>query len=351
MKPSQQPSLVVREHEPFNAETPLSVLGAPLTPAESFYVRNHLPVPDLQADAWRLGVNGAVEQPRTFSLEQIKQFPARTIRVTLECAGNGRARMSQVPKGTPWEYGAAGTADFSGTPLRTLLEQVTVRPDAVEVLFAGADRGPIAPGREGAYERSLSIPDALAPDVLLAWSMNGRPLAPEHGFPLRLVVPGWYGMASVKWLARVTAVTAPFTGYYQTERYIYVAEPGTADGTPVRLVRVRSVIASPSEGSVLSPGRVEITGSAWSGAAPIARVDLSFDGGRSWAPAEVGESRAGAAAMWRTAWSPPRPGDYTILSRATDAAGNVQPVEPAWNLYGYGNNAVQRVRVVVGPAG
>lgn len=345
---SSELALIPLEQRPFNAETPLAALAEPITPTPLFYVRNHFDVPRLDPDSWQLRVGGLVEQPLGLSLPELRRFPECTLAVTLECAGNGRARMTPVPPGTPWGYGAAATASFTGTPLTTVVERAGLRPDTVEILFVGADAGDVAPGRPTEFGRSLPVTDALHPDVLLAWEMNGEPLSAAHGSPLRLVVPGWYGVASVKWLVSIEALAAPYGGYFQREKYVYVGERGMSDGMPVRRMRVRAVIARPADGEVVEQGPIEIAGSAWSGAAPVVRVEVSGDGGRSWSEAELGRPPSSyAASPWRLEWAPPSPGTHTLAARATDDSGNTQPLEPVWNAQGYGNNAVQRVIVQV----
>jgi DMSO/TMAO reductase YedYZ molybdopterin-dependent catalytic subunit len=342
--------LVPVETRPFNAETPLDALAEPLTPTDSFYVRNHFDVPTLDEREFRLRVGGLVRRPLELSLEELRGFPERSVVATLECAGNGRALMAPPPKGTPWRFGAVSTARFTGTSLHNVLEKARgLLPAAVEVLFAGADRGEVSPGRAVTFERSLPPEVALRQDVLLAWQMNGEPLAPDHGRPLRLVVPGWYGVASVKWLVEISGIDRPFDGYYQREKYVYEGEPGTPDGEPVAAMRVRAAIAQPADGEKLATGPVQVTGTAWSGAGTVARVEVSSDGGRTWAEAALGTADSVyAAAPWRFTWIPPAPGDYVLVARATDSAGNIQPLEPVWNSHGYGNNVAQRVKVRLG---
>ena len=381
--PAEPARLVVLEEDPFNAEAPLEALAQPLTPAALFYVRNHFDVPRINPESWRLTIGGAVERPRALSLADLKSLPARTLAVTLECAGNGRALMHPTPAGTPWSYGAVSTARFSGTPLQPLLDRTGPLADA-EVVFEGADQGYVQPGRREPFARSLSLEALRGLDAILAWTMNGEPLSPEHGAPVRLVVPGWYGVASVKWLSRILVQPEPFEGYFQRERYVYVGERGNADRireeraagpvreeraagpvreeraagrigderaadrTPVSLMRVRAVIARPADGVELRAGPVEVAGTAWSGAALISRVEVSGDGEASWADADLGPAASPhAATPWRYVWHPPGRGMHTLAVRATDAAGNRQPTSSLWNLYGYGNNAVQRVRVTV----
>jgi sulfane dehydrogenase subunit SoxC len=329
--------------DPLNAETPLSALRERITPARSFYVRSHFPPPTADPDRWTVQIGGAVQSERNVSVAELRALGKVVRTVTLECAGNGRRRMNPVPPGTPWDLGAVGTARFGGASLRDLLLPLGIASDAVEVLFHGADADD-----ESGYARSLPVEAALDPDTLLVWEMNGAPLPPEHGAPVRLVVPGWYAMASVKWLAKVEVITSPFTGRFQTEDYVYLDEPYTADGTPVRRIRVRSLITSPAAEQTLQGGPMEVTGSAWSGTGPVVGVQFSSDGGATWHAAEVEPaSSPHAAQRWSAGWHPERPGRYLLIARATDAAGNRQPLEPRWNRLGYGNNACHRVPVTV----
>lgn len=341
--------LVIVEREPLNAETPMEALAEPLTPADLFYVRNHFAVPSLDLSAWRLRVEGAVERALERSLADLQRLPSRTIAVTLECAGNGRTLLTPTPGGTPWRLGAVGTARFTGAPLSLVLDQAGLRPEAVELLFVGADQGEVQPGRVEPFARSLPVEEARGPDVLLAWAMNGQPLPAEHGFPVRLVVPGWYGMASVKWLVRIVALERAFEGYFQREHYRYVEGDDPVElAPPVTRARVRSLIVRPADGARLPLGPVEITGIAWSGYGPVIRVEVSVDGGASWAEAELGADQGPYVARpWSFRWLPPQPGRYTVLARATDALGKVQPLSPPWNRQGYGNNACQAIEVVV----
>lgn len=325
--------------DPHNAETPLSALAEPVTPAPLFYVRNHFPVPEADQSEWRLRVDGLVERRLDWDLSELDATSPSERLATLECAGNGRAGLEPPVTGTPWGLGAVSTGRFGGVPLAGLLDAVGVVEGAVEVLFTGRD----------GYQRSLPLETARRPDLLLARTQEGEPLTPEHGHPLRLVVPHWYAMASVKWLERITLLGEPFTGRFQSEEYVYREASGVADGTPVREVRVRSLIARPEEGAELAGGEIEIVGSAWSGAGGIARVEISTDDGATWRGAALQPpEEAGGRTLFRLPWRAPGPGWYTLISRATDAAGRTQPEAPFWNRLGYGNNAVHRVRVHVG---
>ena len=234
----------VTEH-PFNAETPFPALMKDRTDSELFYVRNHFEIPNIPGLEFKLKVNGAIENPGEFSIEQLKNFEEKKLLVVMECAGNGRTSMKPAIKGTPWDLGAVSQAEFTGTSLCNLLDVVIPTHEAVEVKFSGADQGQIHTGEINPYARSLPLDVAMHPDTILAWEMNGHPLSKEHGYPLRLVVPGWYGMASVKWLQEISILSKPFLGFFQTQEYIYLGEDGIPDHTPVTNMRIRSLILAP----------------------------------------------------------------------------------------------------------
>ena len=334
-----------------NHGMPLEALRYEVTPVGLHYLLIHFDIPEADERTWRLEIGGAVGSPATLTMEELRRRPSVTAPVTLECAGNGRARLDPRPVSQPWLEEAVGTAEWTGTPLRPLLEEAGVGPGAVEVLFGGADRG-VQGGLEQDYERSLPLEEAMREEVLLAWGINGRPLPPQHGYPLRLVVPGWYGMTSVKWLRRVSVLTEPFGGYQQTGSYLIHAADDDP-GVPVTRIQPRSLLLPPgipefeSRERFCAPGRQLLAGRAWSGEAPVAVVEVSTDGGRSWQRAELGPRRSPWAWVgWSFAWEA-TPGAHELCSRATDEAGNTQPMEASWNTGGYVNNAVQRVRVVV----
>ena len=346
---NQSLQLIPVTEDPYNAETPLSALLDEVTPSDLVYVRDHFDVPTLDAAKWTLDVNGAVEKPLSISYAEIQALETKTLVVTLECAGNGRIQMDPLPKGTPWGYGAVSIVEFTGTPLVSVLKLVDISERAVEVLFQGADRGEVEPSRSELFARSLKIDLALHSDTLLAWEMNGNPLTPKHGYPMRLVVPEWYGMASVKWLTQVTLLSEPFNGFFQNEHYVYLDEEGTREGDPVQHIRTRSLILSPVDGTELSNGAVDvIEGIAWSGFGPITQVEVSVDGGDHWHEAKLDPpSTPYDVQRWRFKWLPQIPGRYTLLSRATDAMGNLQPATQISNRLGYGNNGPQAVVVSV----
>ena len=339
--------LAVRNHS-----MPLEALHHAITPVGLHYLLIHFDIPTVDVVNYELSVGGRVRNPLRLTLDEITSRPATTLTVTLECAGNGRARLSPRPMSQPWLGEAVGTAQWTGTSLASLLEEAGPHPEAVDVVFTGLDRG-VQGGVEQWYERSLSIDDASRPEVLLAYAINGTPLPPQHGFPLRVIVPGWYGMTQVKWLRSITVTDRAFGGYQQATAYHY--RLGDDDsGVPVRRMLPRALMVPPgipdfmSRVRFLAPSRQVLTGRAWSGCAPVTKVEVSTDGGRSWAAGELGDPVSPFAwRAWTYEWDATRAGDYELSVRASDGAGNVQPTEQSWSREGVQNNAVQLVRVVV----
>ncbi|HEV2235831.1 MAG TPA: sulfite oxidase [Ktedonobacterales bacterium] len=348
--PTTDPRLAVLSEQPYNAETRTEQLVGLLTPTAAFYKRNHFPIPQLDAATWRLEVGGAVARPLTLTLDALRALPCRTLTVTLECAGNGRTAMRPPAEGEPWGFGAVSTAEWTGVPLVAVLRAAGVADGTREIVITGADSGHVAAANATiAYVRSMPVAPALDPSTLLAYAMNGEPLAPEHGYPLRLIVPGWYGMAAVKWISRLEASTDVFRGFYQYDRYV-MCDPARPDAEPEPLttMAVRSLICQPAAGATLAPGPVMVRGVAWSGAAAIARVEVSTDAGRTWAEVEfTGDAGPFAWRPWQWTWHAATPGAASLQSRAHDLAGNTQPTAATWNVLGYANNAVQTVAVTV----
>lgn len=321
-----------------------------LTPAGLHYLLIHFDIPAIDPGTWQLRLGGAaLKHPRALSLEEIRSRPRQTIPVTLECAGNARGRLHPRPVSQPWMLEAIGTAEWSGTALGPMLEDAGLARDAVDVVFTGGDRG-VQGGEEQDYARSLSVADALRPEVLLAYEMNGEPLPPQHGYPLRLIVPGWYGMASVKWLASIEVLNQAFGGYQQKAAYRYQRDADDP-GMPVARIRVRALMIPPgipdfySRRRLADRGRVRLAGRSWSGAGAVERVQVGVDG--RWADATLA-SPVGEFAWrgWSFDWDAD-PGDHELSVRATDSTGDVQPLEQEWNYQGMGNNLVQRTVVTV----
>ncbi|MEU8758716.1 sulfite oxidase [Streptomyces sp. NPDC048659] len=342
-----------------NHGLPLEALRYDTTPPGLHYVLVHYDIPVVPAaDAgeWRLGLGGLVRRPLRLGLAELRARPAVTHRVTLECAGNGRARLSPRPVSQPWLVEAVGTADWTGVPLAALLAEAGPADGAVEAVFTGADHG-VERGTEQDYRRSLPLGHAADParGVLVAYAMNGAPLPPQHGYPLRLVVPGWYGMASVKWLRDITVTGTPFTGFQQAVAYRYRQAPGEP-GDPVDVIAPRALMVPPgfpdfmSRVRVVRPGPVPLTGRAWSGHGPVVRVRVSADGERTWRDAEVtaDPGHPWAWSAWGASWTA-APGRHLLTVRATDATGRTQPLTAPWNRGGFGNNLVQRVEVLCVP--
>jgi DMSO/TMAO reductase YedYZ molybdopterin-dependent catalytic subunit len=342
--------LLVHRAHPLNGETSVAALiGGVVMPSAHFYVRNHFQIPLLDAPTWQLAVGGSVERPLNLSLADIHAMRAQSLPVTLECAGNGRALLDPPVPGESWRFGAVSTAEGTGVPLIDVLERAGIRPGARNIIFRGADHGAVE-GRAGPvpFERSLTVEQARDPAILLAYAMNGEPLPVQHGYPLRLIVPGWYAVASVKWLSQIEVIDGPFEGFFQTDRYFIEHE---VDGAVVKelltLQNVRSLITDPDPGTSVPRGALAVRGVAWSGAAPIERVEVRLND-QPWQAARlIGESRRGSWQWWELLTEVDGPGKLVLRSRATDQAGRTQPETPAWNRLGYGNNVVHEVALEV----
>ena len=334
-----------------NHGLPLEALRFDVTPPGLHYLLIHYDIPPVEPRSWRLRIDGLVATELELSLEELRALPAVTRAVTMECAGNGRARFSPRPVSQPWLLEAVGNAEWTGTPLVGVLRQAGIAEEAVELVFTGLDRG-VEAGQEQAYARSLTVPQAMADDVLLVYGMHGAPLPPQHGAPLRLLVPGWYGMTSVKWLTTITAVDRPFAGHQQADAY-RLKQDADDEGVPVTRMRTRSLMVAPGvpgfpeRRRFLDAGTHRVEGRAWSGRAGIARVEMSVDGGRTWSDADLGpQPDPRSWRGWSWSWDA-RPGEHELACRATDQDGETQPLADEWNLGGYEGTAVQRVAVTV----
>lgn len=322
-----------------------------VTPQGMHYLVIHFDIPAADETDWSVEVDGLVDRPLTLSMDDLRSRPAVTRPVTMECAGNGRALMPPRAESQPWLLEAVGNAEWTGTPLPPILEEAGLRPEAVDLVFTGADHG-IQGEVEQDYQWGFSLADILRDDVLLAYEINGQPLPPQHGYPVRLLVPDWYGMCSVKWLTRITAVAAPFDGF-QLSAY-QLRQDADGPGVPVTKKAVRALMLPPgftdfpARRRFVHAGHCELTGRAWSGWGHVVRVEVSVDGGGTWSDAELGP-KPDSSSSWRS-WSfgwNARPGEHELLVRATDEAGNVQPLDPSWNYGGFMNNMAQHVPVLV----
>lgn len=334
-----------------NRGIPLEAMRYPITPTGLHYLLIHFDIPEATPDDFHLSVTGLVNSPLRLTLADLQARPAVTVPVTMECAGNGRALLSPRSASQPWFVEAVSTAEWTGTPLRGLLEEAGLRDDVVELVFTGLDWG-IQGGEVQPYARSLTREEALRDDVLLVYAMNGEPLPPQHGYPLRLLVPGWYGMTSVKWLTLIEAVAEPFTGYQMVDTYRYSCSADDP-GDPVTLMKPRALMIPPgfpdfaTRTRVVKAGPVSLSGRAWVGRAEIARVEISTDQGATWTETELEPPVSPLAWRgWRYTWDA-RPGRYRLAARAITSAGVVQPTEPSWTFQGMGNNMVHPVDVIV----
>lgn len=327
----------------WNAETPLGALSGAPTATELFYTRSNFGVPDGSAAPRELSVGGLVDHPTTFTVDDLEALGATTTTVTVECAGNGRALMKPVPEGTAWGLGAVSVGAFTGVPLATVLEAVGASEKAVEFVFTGVDRGVVEPEGEVNFAFSLDASTARSGNPLLAWALNGSPLPLEHGGPVRLVVPGFYGMCSVKWLTDIAAIDHAFQGHFR-RKYRYFGDPLADEGAPVGPIRVRSLITSPADGATVATV-VVVTGVAWSGSGAVESVAIRVDDG-DWVDARLGPAMAAHAPVEWSANVTVAPGRHEIAVRAIDGAGAVQPESAVWNGNGYANNVIHRIRIV-----
>jgi DMSO/TMAO reductase YedYZ molybdopterin-dependent catalytic subunit/rhodanese-related sulfurtransferase len=342
--------LVVHSTHPLNCETSIpALIGGVVMPNARFYVRNHFETPRLDPASWQLEVKGLVDRPLRLGPRDLHNMRSETLVATLECAGNGRSAFDPAADGEQWQLGAVSTAEWTGVPLAEILDRAGLMPEALEIVFRGADQGNVGETADPIrFERSLPVTDAGHSGSLLAYAMNGEPLPLEHGYPLRLIVPGWYAVASVKWLTEIEVIGSPFTGFFQTKRYIYETQrDGTVEREPVRLQQVRSVITQPSAGQEVIVGDLVVRGVAWSGAAPIDKVEVSIGRG-PWQNARmIGQRHRHSWQWWELLTRIDSPGETMLRARATDLAGRTQPERPRWNRLGYGGNAVQTVPLLV----
>jgi DMSO/TMAO reductase YedYZ molybdopterin-dependent catalytic subunit len=353
-KTSAFPGMIVRMAEPENLEFPFSSLSGFITPNEQFFVRSHFAVPKIDIKTWKLSVEGAVKQKLEFTLDDLLKLPSRKLTATLECAGSGRVFLKPAAPGLQWGHGAVGNAEWGGIPLATILEKAGLTDSAVEVILEGADKGqinsdPKSPGPI-AFARSIPIDKATSESVLLATHMNGKPLPLSHGAPLRAIVGGWYGVASVKWLSRIIVADKPYRGFWQTLDYSYwERKDGLPTLLPIRGNEVKAAIARPSLSEIVPAGvDCRVVGAAWAGESAVARVDVSTDGGKSWTEAKLLNSAKPLTwVLWEFTWTKPQAGPAKLIVRATDKNGRAQPTERDADRRSYMINHLVPVDVIV----
>ena len=347
--------MIVRARRPEDLEMPAAGFSDFITPIDRFFVRTHVAVPSIDLTTWRLKVEGHVSTPLTLSMDDLRRMPSFELPAVLECAGNGRAFYEPTVAGLQWTNGAVGNGRWRGVRLSDLLQRAGLKPGTVEILFDGAD---VPIGSMADFQRSIPLKKALHPSTLLAYEMNGQTLPIKHGFPLRAIVPGWAGDSWAKWVANIRVLNEEANGFWMKNAYLYPSKPVAPGSTPaadimkpVTSLRVKSIIASPAHGSTAEIGSpVSISGAAWSGeAGHITGVDVSVDRGRTWRPATLaGDATAFGWRLWKFSWTPPGQGYYTVLSRARDSNGEIQPMVEEWNPSGYLWNVVGRVDLGVG---
>ncbi|SER96410.1 sulfite oxidase [Salipaludibacillus aurantiacus] len=344
------PYLITRSLHPENQETPIHFLRQPAIPEEYFFKRNHFFYPVPGQNSYQLQVKGKVTKSVNFHYDELQRMPSRKLKMVLECAGNKRSKFKPKVYGEQWEDGAISQGEWQGIPLNTLLAVTGVDPDVREVVFEGYDTGRRTDINEVVpFARSLPLQKALHPDTLIAYKYNGKPIPFKHGFPLRLIVPGWYGMASVKWLKTITLIDETFKGPFQTIDYVYYPDENSSlKAYPVSIINVNSIIQQPLDRSVIEQDAEHIIeGIAWTGKGDIKQVQVSFDKGKVWREAILTNTSSTAYGWtkWHINWKPPEIGEYTIQARAVDSAGRRQPEKALWNKKGYGFNAVSEINV------
>lgn len=321
-----------------NFGTPPALLRGDTTPNDLFFMRSNGPIPEIDRDAWRLTISGHVQSTVVLSLDDLRTLPAKQITAVLECAGNSRTRFSPIPEGTPWRHDAVGNAFWEGVSLASVLKRTGVCDDAVDVVSQGADFD--------GMRRGLPTQVARDPDTMLVWSMNGQPLPIAHGGPVRLLVPGWAGIASTKWIVGLEVLDRAFDGFWNTDNYVIWTGDGEAI-RPVREMPVKSIIVTPTTGAEIESGEREISGYAWSGYGPIVRVPISTDGGDTWSDATLHRtSHRRAWTRFTQSWAATA-GPARLLAKATDERALTQPMRAEWNAKGYLNNSVHVVDVTV----
>lgn len=329
------PGLITREKKPLNMEFPFPTLKNRITPNNQFFIRSHFNIPNIDATNWELEIGGNTNHVIKINLSELRKLPAKKVMATIECAGNGRANLAPKVKGLGWEQGGISNAEWTGVPLSVLLKKAGIKVGTVDIILEGNDEGmiteePKSPGKIK-FARSIPLNIAMQDHIIIAYEMNGKPLSAEHGFPARAIIPGWYGMASVKWLMKITASEKPFDGYWQTIEYAYWKRvEGLPTLTPVTTTLVKSEISRPVLFEAVPAGKpYQVRGAGWSGDSNLSKVEISTDKGNSWQPAKlIGPAIPFAWQLFEFEWVvPAKTGRYSLMARATDQNGKTQPME------------------------
>lgn len=349
------PGLITREKNPVNLEFPFPTLNSRIIPNNRFFIRTHFPIPAIEAASWELFIEGEVRKEFKINYEDLRKLPSKTVMATIECAGNSRSFLVPKAKGLLWEQGGIGNAEWTGVPLSVLLDKAGIKEGTIEIILEGKDQGeineePKSPGTIH-FARSLSLTKAMQPEVIIAYQMNEKNLSPEHGFPVRAIIPGYYGMASVKWLTRITATASPYEGYWQTLEYAYwKRKNGLPTLTAVTSTQVKSEISRPALHETIPASKLyRVFGAAWTGDTAIAQVEISTDDGSTWQSASLLDKAIPFAwQFWEYNWTAPnKPGRYKIMSRATDKQGNVQPAKHDPDRRNYMVNFIETIEIEV----
>jgi DMSO/TMAO reductase YedYZ molybdopterin-dependent catalytic subunit len=345
-----KPYLVTRSLQPENQETPIQFIESDRIKKQLFYRRNHFSYPKFTYSNYFLPINGLVTTPILVSMQTILQLPTKTLEIVLECSGNKRSLFEPKVFGEQWEKGAISQGIWKGVPLRTLLELSGINKAAKEVVVEGYDFGERTDlDKVVSYTRSLPIEKALHPDTIIAYEYNNQPISFKHGYPLRLIVPQWYGMASVKWIKQISVISSNYTGPFQSIDYQYYPNQNNENGAhPVTAMNVNSTIQKPLDMAKLNTGNHVIKGISWTGKGYITKVEISTDNGDTWIDIKIGNSNSRYSwVSWAYEWTAAEKGIYTIKAKATDSHGRTQPIKPYWNRKGYGYNAVDQIKVKV----
>jgi DMSO/TMAO reductase YedYZ molybdopterin-dependent catalytic subunit len=339
---SMNKSMRVMSERPLNAETPRHYLKSWITANKVFFNRNQgeIPQEEIELSAWRLTVDGDVDAPLSVDFETLLHMPKAIAANTMECSGNSRSLLAQKASGNPWTIGGVGNAVWGGVWLKDLLEKAGIAPNAHHVAFEGFEK-PLGKAQIK-FIRSIPLEKALS-STLLAYEMNGEPLPLEHGFPLRALALGWTGASCVKWLSRITLLKEPFRGFYMDDVYrVFDKEQDPKTGPTVDAIKLKSIITQPETDEILPIGTITILGAAYAGETDLEKVEISMDDGNTWEVATfIGPDEPFAWRQWQYAYTIARPGNYTVLSRATDCNGEQQPMQANWNKLGYGNNGIR----------